>query len=148
MHVLESKPTSASTADVWSGDVTLVPIKSTYGVLLAAVERDPSRQRERSDRHLSAFLSISATFGHGKLLSVGDVPTDTFGSRYQNVWFLLEREQGARNQRRARLLRKRQRGTLTRAEEEELAQLQLEESERLAGQIQPAIDHLRTMLGR
>lgn len=148
MDVLESEPTATSTAEVWSGDVTLVPIKTTYGVRLAAVERDASRQREGSDRHLSAFLFIGATFGHGKLLSVGDVPTDTFGSLYQNVWFLLEREQGARNQRRARLLRKRQRGMLNHAEEEELAQLQLEESERLAGQIQPAIDHLRTILGR
>lgn len=148
MPTIESHSTSASTAQVAFGEYEYDTSPQTRGIhIMQWRGRNPGEKFDYTN-WLSYFLLTTTTCWREMPVSDENILTETFGSKYQNASYMIELELIARNRRRASLLDKRIQNTLSEEESAELEQLQSIEDSRLAAELQPAIEHLRSLLNQ
>lgn len=146
MPAIESHSTSASTANVAFGEYVFDTSHQTRGIQIMNWRgRIPNENVDYATR-LSSLLLTATTCWKGMLVFDENIPTETFGSKFQNASYMIELELIARNRRRASLLDRRIQGTLSEEESAELERLQSSEDSRLTAELQPTIEHLRSLL--
>lgn len=148
MPTLERHSTTASTAHDSFGEYEYDTAPQTRGIQIMHWRGRVPDENFDYTNWLSSFLFTSTTCWQDMPVSDENIPTETFGSKYQNATYMIELELIARNRRRASLLNKRIKNTLSEEESAELEQLQSIEDSRLAAELQPAIEHLRSLLNQ